>query len=52
MKAILNLLGIAVVLGILWLISWKRKDVSFKMLLKGVIKPVYHSFNTCKNSSR
>lgn len=37
MKAILNLLGIAVVLGILWLISWKRKDVSFKMLLKGVI---------------
>lgn len=37
MKAILNLLGIAVVLGILWLISWKRKDVSFKMLLKGVV---------------
>lgn len=37
MKAILNLLGIVVVLGILWLISWKRKDVSFKMLIKGVI---------------
>lgn len=37
MKAILNLLGIVVVLGILWLISWKRKDVSFKMLLKGVL---------------
>ncbi|WP_178412005.1 nucleoside transporter C-terminal domain-containing protein [Peptostreptococcaceae bacterium] len=37
MKAILNLLGIVVVLGILWLISWKRKDVSFKMLLKGMI---------------
>ena len=37
MKAILNLLGIVVVLGILWLISWKRKDVSFKMLLKGVV---------------
>ena len=37
MKAILNLLGIVVVLRILWLISWKRKDVSFKMLLKGMI---------------
>lgn len=37
MKAILNLLGIVVVLGILWLISWKRKDVSLKMLLKGMI---------------
>lgn len=37
MKAILNLLGIVVVLGILWLISRKRKDVSFKMLLKGVV---------------
>lgn len=37
MKAILNLLGIVVVIGILWLISWKRKDVSFKMLLKGMI---------------
>lgn len=37
MKAILNLLGIVVVLGILWLISRKRKDVSFKMLLKGMI---------------
>ena len=37
MKAILNLLGIVVVLGILWLISWKRKDVLFKMLLKGMI---------------
>ena len=37
MKVILNLLGIVVVLGILWLISWKRKDVSFKMLLKGMI---------------
>lgn len=37
MKAILNLLGIVVVIGILWLISWKKKDVSFKMLLKGMI---------------
>ena len=34
MKVILNLIGIAVVLGICWLLSWDRKSVQWKTVAK------------------
>lgn len=37
MKLVLNLLGIAVVLGIIFLISWDRKNIQWKSVLKALI---------------
>lgn len=36
MKIILNLAGIILVIGIMYLLSWKKKDVSLKMLVKAM----------------
>lgn len=36
MKVVLNLAGILLELGILYLISWKRREVFGKMLVKAV----------------
>ena len=37
MKILLNLTGILLVLAIIYLISWKKKNISVKMLVKAVI---------------
>ena len=37
MKILLNLTGILLVLAIMYLISWKKKNISVKMLIKAVI---------------
>ena len=37
MRLVLSLLGIAVVLGLLWLLSWNRKAINWKIVLKAVI---------------
>lgn len=37
MKYILNLLGILVVLGLTWLLSWNRKEIKWKMVAKAVV---------------
>ena len=37
MKILLNLTGILLVLAIMYLISWKKKNISVKMLVKAVI---------------
>lgn len=37
MKLLLNLTGILLVLAIIYLISWKKKNISVKMLVKAVI---------------
>lgn len=37
MKPILNILGIFVVLFLMWLLSYKKKDVKVKMIVKGII---------------
>lgn len=37
MKIALNLLGIVVILGICWLISWNRKEVNWKTVAKALI---------------
>ena len=37
MKFILNLLGIAVVLGIIFLLSWNRKQIQWKAVIKALI---------------
>ncbi len=37
MRFVLSLLGILVVLGLLWLLSWDRKSINWKMVLKAVI---------------
>lgn len=37
MQLILSLLGIAVVLGLLWLLSWNRKAIDWKMVVKAII---------------
>lgn len=37
MRLILNLLGIVVVLGLLWLLSWNRRAINWKIVLKAVI---------------
>ena len=44
MKFLLNLLGIAVVLGICWLISWDRKKIKWKIVLKALIVEVIIAF--------
>jgi len=40
MKFLLNLLGIAVVLGICWLISWDRKNIKWKIVIKALIAEI------------
>ena len=37
MRLVLSLLGIAVVLGLLWLLSWNCKAINWKIVLKAVI---------------
>lgn len=37
MKLILSLVGIAVILGLLWLLSWDRKNIDWKLVLKAVV---------------
>lgn len=37
MKFILNLLGIAIVLGIIFLLSWNRKQIQWKAVIKAVV---------------
>jgi CNT family concentrative nucleoside transporter len=37
MKILLNLLGIIIVLGICWLISWDRKNVKWKIVIKALV---------------
>lgn len=37
MKILLNLTGILLVLAIMYLISWKKKNISVRMLVKAVI---------------
>ncbi len=37
MKLILSLIGIAVILGLLWLLSWDRKNINWKLVLKAVV---------------
>ncbi len=40
MKFVLNLFGIAVILAICWLISWDRKNIKWKIVLKALIAEV------------
>ena len=37
MKLLLNILGILLILGIVYLLSWKRKSVNFKLVLKALL---------------
>lgn len=37
MKLVLSLVGIVVILGLLWLLSWDRKRINWKLVLKAVI---------------
>ncbi|MDE7313373.1 MAG: NupC/NupG family nucleoside CNT transporter [Eubacterium sp.] len=37
MKLIMSLLGIVVILGLLWLLSWDRKSVNWKLVLKAIL---------------
>lgn len=37
MQLILGLLGIAVVLGLLWLLSWDRKAIKWKLVIKAIV---------------
>ena len=37
MQLVLSLLGIVVVLGLLWLLSWDRKSIDWKLVVKAVI---------------
>lgn len=37
MHLVLNLLGIVVVLGLLWLLSWNRKAINWKLVAKAVV---------------
>ncbi len=40
MKLILNLLGIIIVLAICWLISWDRKNIKWKTILKALVTEI------------
>ena len=44
MKFVLNLFGIAVILAICWLISWDRKNIKWKIVLKALIAEVIIAF--------
>lgn len=37
MQLVLSLLGIVVVLGLLWLLSWDRKAINWKLVIKAII---------------
>ena len=37
MQLVLSLLGIIVVLGLLWLLSWNRKAIDWKLVIKAVV---------------
>lgn len=37
MKIVLNLLGIVLILGVVYLLSWDRKNVSLKMVVKAIL---------------
>ena len=37
MKLILNLLGIAVILGLTFLLSWDRKNIRWKAVIRAVV---------------
>ncbi len=37
MKLVLSLVGIVAILGLLWLLSWDRKRINWKLVLKAVI---------------
>ena len=37
MQIVLSILGIVVVLGLLWLLSWDRKSINWKMVLKAIV---------------
>ena len=40
MKLILNLLGIVLILVICWLISWDRKNIKWKIVIKALIAEI------------
>lgn len=40
MKLILNLLGIVLILAICWLISWDRKNIKWKIVIKALIAEI------------
>ena len=37
MQLVLSLLGIIVVIGLLWLLSWNRKEIDWKLVVKAVV---------------
>ncbi len=37
MKLLMSLLGIVVILGLLWLLSWDRKNVNWKLVIKALL---------------
>ena len=37
MQLVLGLLGIVVVVGLLWLLSWNRKAINWKLVIKAVV---------------
>ena len=37
MKLVMSLLGIVVILGLLWLLSWDRKNVNWKLVIKALL---------------
>lgn len=44
MKLILNILGIFVILFLMWLLSYKKKDVKMKLVAKGIIVELIVAF--------
>lgn len=44
MKLILNVLGIFVILLLMWLLSYKKKDVNVKIIVKGIIVELIVAF--------
>lgn len=44
MKLILNILGVLVVLFLMWLLSYKKKDVQLKIIIKGIVVELIVAF--------
>lgn len=44
MKLILNILGVFVVLFLMWLLSYKKKDVQVKIIIKGIVVELILAF--------
>ena len=40
MKLVLSLIGIVVILGLLWLLSWDRKRIDWKLVAKAVVAQI------------